>query len=98
MARVTIDQALGSLTKNLIEQLKKCTQSVIAFDCKHLLNCLLKSTALELTNDAEATMWRNDRFVGQPISIKSLGLIIGREICWSWDLLKLIPRERQLYL
>ena len=25
-------------------------------------------------------------------------MTIGRGICWSWDLLKLIPRERQLYL
>ena len=38
------------ITNNkLIELLKKCTRSVIILDCKHLLNRLLKSTALELT-------------------------------------------------
>ena len=40
----------GITNKKLIEQLKKHTQSVIALDCKHLLNRLLKSTALELTS------------------------------------------------
>ncbi len=39
------------ITNNkLIELLKKCTRSVIILDCKHLLNRLLKSTALELTS------------------------------------------------
>ena len=28
----------GITNKKLIEQLKKCTQSVITLDCKHLLN------------------------------------------------------------
>ena len=40
----------GITNKKLIEQLKTPTQSVIALDCKHLLNHLLKSTALELTS------------------------------------------------
>jgi hypothetical protein len=46
----------GITNKKLIEQLKKCTQSVIALDCKHLLNRLLKSTALELTSGRSNTV------------------------------------------
>ena len=40
----------GTTNKKLIEQLKKCTKSVIVLDCNHLLHRLLKSTALELTS------------------------------------------------
>ncbi len=36
--------------KKLIEQLKKCTKSVIVLDCKHLLHRFLKSTTMELTS------------------------------------------------
>ncbi len=38
----------GITNKKLNEQLRKCTKSAIALDCMHLLNRLLKSTALEL--------------------------------------------------
>eukprot|EP00804_Cyclotella_cryptica_P024959 CCRYP_015507-RC/>CCRYP_015507-RC protein AED:0.06 eAED:0.04 QI:0/0/0/1/0/0/2/0/553 len=39
------------ITNNkLIELLKKCTRSVTALNFNHLLSCLLKSTALELTS------------------------------------------------
>ncbi len=41
----------GITNKMLLKQLKKCTKSVIVLDCKHLLHCLLKSTALELTSN-----------------------------------------------
>ncbi|KAL7483109.1 hypothetical protein ACHAW6_008757 [Cyclotella cf. meneghiniana] len=87
----------GITSKILIEQLKKCTKSVIALDRKHLLNCLLQSTALELTsgrsNNAEERRVRWTTY----FNIKSWFDNWERDF-WSWDLLKLILRERQLYL
>ena len=36
----------GITNKKLIEQLKKCTKSVIVLDCRHLLNYLLNIIGL----------------------------------------------------
>jgi len=44
-------QHTGITNNNQIEQLKKCTRSCIVLDCQHLLICLLKSTAMELTSN-----------------------------------------------